>query len=262
MRSFSMIAFALIVMISCSGIPVFSASQGESEGELTPEEIIKIFTEKESEFYEAWMGYTYVQTAVVRVLSVNNAPVNNEALMLVFEVVFNDDGTREVRLMERKGRLRSVDYTPEDEDVITNLNPFALTSKELPLYRLDYQGEERVDELDCYVFNVKPRSLENDHFYFEGTIWVDNMDFQVVRTFGKVVKKNLRDDEKYPKFETLRQIIDGKYWFPVWTYADETLRFPDRRVRIEETITYEGYKEFGSKATIRYEGQAPSGDSE
>jgi hypothetical protein len=261
MRSFFTTAFILIWTIYGSMVPSLPASQDESEGKLTPEEIIQKFTEKESEFYEAWMRYTYVQTAVVRVLAVDNVPVKNEAMMLVFEVVFNDDGTRNVELVERKGGLRSVQYTPEDEEVITNLNPFALTSKDLPDYNLDYRGEERVDELDCYVFEVKPRKLKDNGFYFEGNIWVDNVDFQVVRTFGKVVQKDPPRGHKYPKFETLRQVIDGKYWFPVWTHADETLRFPEKNVRIEETITYEGYKEFGSKATIRFEGQASPDDS-
>jgi len=255
-----MIASVLAAMICVSAAPVFSASQAESEGDLTPEEIIQKFTEKESEFYDAWMGYTYTQTAIIRVLSVNDSPVNNEALMLVFEVVFNDDGTREVRLVDRKGRLRSIVYTPEDEEVITNLNPFALTAKDLSLYRLDYRGEERVDELDCYVFDVKPRSLKDNSFYFDGTVWVDNQDFQIVRTFGKVVQKD-PGDQLYPKFETLRQVIDGKYWFPIWTHADEVLRFRNGdRTRIEQTITYEGYREFGSRTKIRFGGQVPSED--
>jgi hypothetical protein len=186
-------------------------------------------------------------------------------MMLVFEVVFNDDGTREVRLVERKGGLGArsgIGYTPEDEEIITNLNPFALTSKDLSLYRLDYRGVERVDELDCYVFDVKPRSLKDNGFYFEGTIWVDNLDFQIVRTLGKVVQKDPPRGHLYPKFETLRQVIDGKYWFPVWTHALETLRFPDKSVRLEETITYEGYRKFKSKATIRFGGQASPDETE
>ncbi len=260
MRSFSITAFTFLWMICVFVFPAFPASPSESEGEINPEEIIRRFTEIESKFYEAWMGYAYTQTAVIRVLSVDNVPVNNEALMLVFEVVFNDDGTREVKLVERKGGLRSIRYTPEDEEVITNLNPFALTSKELPLYNLNYRGEERVDELDCYVFEVKPKSTKGERLFFEGKIWVDNVDLQVVRTVGKIVP-DLRDNQ-FPEFETLRQVIDGKYWFPVWTYADETLRFPNQRVRIEETITYEGYKEFGSRTKIRFGGQVPSGDSE
>ena len=260
MRSAYMTVLVLIMMICSSVVPISTASSDESEDELAPEEIIRKFTEKESEFYEAWMRYTYIQTAVIRVLSVDNVPVDNEAMMLVFEVVFNDDGTREVRLVDRRGRLRSVRYTPEDEEVITNLNPFALTSKDLSQYRLDYLGEERVDELDCYVFEVRPKSTKGEDLYFDGQIWVDNVDLQVVRTVGRIVPE--RRGNQFPEFETLRQVVDGKYWFPVWTHADEILRFPSGRIHIEQTITYEGYKEFGSKTTIRFGGQASSDEPE
>ncbi|MBN2321848.1 MAG: hypothetical protein JXR49_22410 [Acidobacteria bacterium] len=263
MRSVYITALVLIIMVCSSLVPVLPASQAESEAEPTPEEIISKFTEKESEFFEAWMGYTYTQTAIIRVLSVDDAPVKNEAMMLVFEVVFNDDGTREVQLVERKGRVKSVVYTPEDEKIITDLNPFALTTKDLSLYNLKYQGKERVDELDCYVFEVDPESMKDNRIYFKGKIWVDDLDFQIVRTVGKAVQRD-PGGQLYPEFETLRQVIDGKYWFPVWTHADETLRFkfPPKDARIEMTITYEGYKEFGSKTKIRFESQVPSDDSE
>ncbi|MBN2243198.1 MAG: hypothetical protein JW793_10950 [Acidobacteria bacterium] len=260
MRSFATKPFILTWMLLALTVPGFAASQDGSKERPTPEEIIRQFTEKEAEFYEAWMGYTYTQTAVIRVLAVDNVPVNNEALMLVFEVVFNDDGTREVRLVDRRGRLRSIRYTPEDEEVITNLNPFALTSKDLSLYNLDYRGEERVDELDCYVFEVKPKSTKGERLYFDGKIWVDTVDLQVVRTVGRVVPE--RRDNQFPEFETLRQVIDGKYWFPVWTHADEVLRFPNQQVHVEQTITYEGYKEFGSKTRIRFGGQVAPDDPE
>ena len=69
-------------------------------------------------------------------------------------------------------------------------------------------------------------------------------------------------DNQFPEFETLRQVIDGKYWFPVWTHADETLRFPNQNVRVEETITYEGYKEFKARTKIRFGNQAPSDEPE
>jgi len=239
--------------------PVQSDSKDDLEGELTPEQIIEKFSEKEEEFFEAWMQYTYTQTAKIRILSVDGLPVN-ESMLLVSEVVFNDDGTREIKVLERRGRLKSVTFTAEDEEIINNLNPFALTSKELPLYNLKYRGKERVDELDCYIFSVKPRNTKGDRLYFEGKIWVDDVDLQVVRTVGTAVPE-LREN-KFPEFETLRQVIDGKYWFPVWSYADESIYFPNSNqdVRIEETITYENYRKFGSKATIRYGKPIPSED--
>jgi len=230
--------------------PGQTSGQSASRRNPTPEEIIKQFSEKETEFYEAWMQYTYRQTAVIRVLSVDGKP-SKERLTLVSDIVFNDNGTREVERVQEVGNLKSVGFTKEDEEVINNIQPFALTAKELPLYELKYEGKERVDELECYVFSVKPRSIKKDKMYFEGKIWVDDLDLQIVRTIGKPVPQ--KKENQFPEFETIRQMVDDKYWFPVWTHADSTLKFPGQDVRIEETITYENYKKFISKATIRYE---------
>ena len=227
-----------------------TAAQSAAKGELPPEEIIRKFAAKEEEFYEAWMQYTYIQSATVRVLSVDGAP-QKEGISLVYEVVFNDDGSREVKLIRSSGRLRSVEFTPEDREVIQNIHPFALTTNEIPLYNLKYEGKEKADELDCYVFSVSPKNTKGGRLYFKGKIWVDDQDLQVVKTVGKAVPQTR--DNQFPEFETIRQVIDNKYWFPVWTHADSKLRFPTQEVRVEETITYGDYKRFGSKATIQYD---------
>jgi len=224
-------------------------SQEARQGNPAPGEIIKAFSAKETEFYEAWKQYTYRQTADIHILSVNGYRTN-ERLTLISEIVFNDDGTREVRLVSRRGGLKSVAWTPEDTEVINNIQPFALTAKELPLYDLKYDGKEKADELDCYVFSVRPKQTKGGKLYFQGRIWVDDQDLQIVKTIGKPVPQ--RRENQFPEFETIRQIIDDKYWFPVWTRADSNLNFPNQTVRVEETITYEDYKRFGSKATIDF----------
>ncbi len=226
-----------------------SSPRAGQKNDLAPDEIIKAFSAKESEFYEAWLQYAYRQYAVVRVLSVNGRAAR-ESMSRVSDVIFRDNGTREVREVERRGSLRSVQFTTEDEDVIDNLQPFSLTAKELPLYNLKYEGKEKVDELTCYVFSVKPKSTRGNRFYFEGKIWVDDQDLQIVRTVGKPVPQ--KGNQQFPEFETLRQSIDGKYWFPVWTHADSILYFPENRVRVEETITYEDYKHFDTKTTVTF----------
>jgi len=33
--------------------------------------------------------------------------------------------------------------------------------------------------------------------------------------------------QRFPTFETYRENIDGLYWFPTYTYADEKLVFPN-----------------------------------
>lgn len=251
MRSLHVWLIAVLLAAGCFGAPAVRASQGAAAAktELTPDEIIQKFVAKETEFYDAWMQYTYVQTARIRVLSVDGAP-QNESMTLVWEVIFNDDGSREVKLAKSRGRLRSVEFTEEDREVLQNINPFALTKDELPLYNLKYEGKQKADELDCYVFSVSPKSTKGRRMYFKGKIWVDDQDLQVVKTVGTPVPQSRNN--QFPEFETIRQVIDGKYWFPVWTHADSKLRFPGQEVRIEETITYGNYQRFGSDATIEF----------
>ncbi len=234
--------------------PSGTPPQASAKKELTPDEIIRQFATKETQFYEAWMEYSYHQTAEVRVLDVNGMP-KREKMTIISDVVFKDNGAREVRVLRRAGDLQSVIFTLQDEEVINNLQPFALTDKELPLYNLNYEGKQKVDELSCYVFSVKPKSLKGNKLYFEGKIWVDDQDLQVVRTVGRPVPQ--KKNEQFPEFETIRQMIDDKYWFPVWTHADSQLHFQRDNVHIEETITYEKYKHFGSKATIQFGAPKP-----
>jgi hypothetical protein len=218
--------------------------------ELSPEEIIRRFSAKETEFYDAWMQYTYHQVAEVKVDAVNGVP-KNEKMTTISDIVFKDDGSREVQIRRRAGNLRSVVYTMQDEEVINNLQPFALTEKELPGYKLTYQGKEKVDELNCYVFLVTPKDLKGKKLFFEGKIWVDDQDLQIVRTVGKPVPQ--KNDNRFPDFETIRQMIDNKYWFPVWTHSESNLHFSPDTVHIEETITYEDYKRFASKSSIKFD---------
>ncbi len=241
---------AVMIFLGACGI---SASQTQAQPtpqkELTPDEVIKEFSRKESEFYEAWMQYSYRQRADLRIVSIDGKPAN-ERMIIVSDVVFRDDGTREVHQVQKSGFFRSVFWTDADTEVVNNLQPFALTVKDLPLYELKYVGKEKVDELNCYVFSVKPKSTKGGKLYFQGKIWVDDQDLQIVRTIGKPVPQ--KRENQFPEFETVRQMVDDKYWFPVWTHADSTLHFDVLSVRVEETISYDNYKKFGSKAKVLF----------
>jgi hypothetical protein len=253
MRLMRAICCAVVALLGTTlwfSLPLIS----EETGTPNPDEVIRQFSAKETAFYEAWKEYTYHQTAEVRVVSVNGSP-RNEKMTVISDVVFKDDGTREVQITRRAGDLHSVIYTNQDEEIINNLQPFALTEQDLPLYSLNYEGKEKVDALNCYVFSVKPKSIKNGKFYFQGKIWVDDHDLQIVRTVGKPVPQ--KKNSQYPDFETIRQVIDKKYWFPVWTHADSELQFQRDTVHIEETITYDDYKHFQSKATIKFESPNP-----
>ena len=109
--------------------------------------------------------------------------------------------------------------------------------------------------MTTFVFKVGPKTLEKGQRYFEGQIWVDDRDYQIVKTYGKSVpdiRSKKGDENLFPRFETYREQIDGKYWFPTWTGADDTLQFTSGPVRIRIIIRYENYKQFKSNVKITY----------
>ena len=216
--------------------------------DVDPEEIIKRFAAKELEFKKVWEQYTYTQHILFQILSFEG-DVQEEQQMSV-EVYFTSDGKRKTRTLEERGQLRSLRVSKEDLDDAIYRQPFVLTTEELPNYRIEYRGEKLIDELYTYEFDVEPRKIEKGQRYFKGRIWVDDIDFQIVMTQGKVVPDY--SNNKFPKFETVREQIDGDYWFPTWTEADDILQFGQRRVRIRELITYENFKKFEVNTAIKY----------
>jgi len=85
---------------------------------------------------------------------------------------------------------------------------------------------------------------------------------QIVKTYGKSVpdigvdptkkKKHPENENLFPKFVTYREQIDGQYWFPTYTKADEVLHFTGNDVRVREVVKYTNYKRFGSDVKILY----------
>ncbi len=214
-----------------------------------PEEIIERFAQSESEFRDVWQQYTYRQHILFQVLGPGG--VVREQRQVVLDVFFTRDGKRGTRTVSDRGRLKSVGVTEEDMSDATSLQPFVLTSEEIPEYRITYRGAERVDELDTYVFDVEPRRQEKGKRYFKGRIWVDDQDYQVVMTRGKAVP-DYRNN-KFPQFETVREQIDG-FWFPTWTEADDFLHFGrGNSVHIRQLITYSNFQRFEVDTSIRYE---------
>jgi hypothetical protein len=135
-----------------------------------------------------------------------------------------------------------------------------LTTEDLPLYDVLYVGQQHVDEIETYVFDMAPKRIEKGQRYFQGRIWVDNHDFQIVKTCGRSVpdlhaKKKNDQENLTPKFVTYREQIDGQYWFPTYTRADDELHFKNGDIHIREIIKYTNYKRFGAKTRIIFKGE-------
>lgn len=221
----------------------------------TPEEIIQKFAAKEAIFKQARDNYTYTQDVTVQTL--DGSTVDGE-FKEVTDITYDDKGHRNENVTYApQSTLQRVQMTKEDLDDIRNKMPFVLTTAELPLYDIHYEGTQHVDEIDTYVFDVAPKRIEKGSRYFQGRIWVDNHDFQIVKTCGKAVPeiRGKGNENVFPKFVTYREQIDGQYWFPTYTRADDYLHFTGNEVHIRETIKYTNYKRFGSHSKIIFGGE-------
>jgi hypothetical protein len=224
--------------------------------DITVQEVIRRFSTKEKEFKEARDHYTYRQDVKVMTL---DGDTPDGSYQQVFDVTFDDKGRRIKNVVfSPQPSLQRIMMSEEDFDDIENRLPFVLTSDEVGEYDILYVGQQKQDELDTYVFDVAPKQIAGKKRYFQGRIWVDNHDFQIVETFGKTVpdiRKKKGQENLFPKFTTWREQIDGQYWFPTYTRAEDTLEFSGGGVKIREIIKYTNYRRFGSKSKITYEGQ-------
>ena len=260
----SLLTSASLLMPAIAHADEGQLDKSEPKG-ITSDQIIQKFAAKEKEFKEARDQYTYRQDVKVQTLDGNT--VTGEYRQ-VFDVVFDDQGKR----------LENVVFAPQsslengglsmdqgDFDDIRQRLPFVLTSDEIGEYNILYVGQQQEDELHCYVFDIAPKQIVGKKRYFEGRIWVDDHDFQIVKTYGKTVPqihaKKGKEEHLYPSFTTWRQQIDDQYWFPTYTKADDVLHFQTQDIHIREIVKYTNYKRFGSKSRIVFEGkELPKGD--
>ena len=257
------IVFVVVVAVAVCG-PVSLGAFGD-EGALNPaepkgvtsDEIIQHFAAKEKEFKTALDQYGYRQT--VKVQTVDGDTPDGE-YQQVFDVSFDDQGKKVKNVVfAPQSTLQRIMMTEQDIDDIENRLPFVLTSDEINEYSILYVGQQQEDDLHCYVFDIAPKKIEGKKRYFQGRIWVDDKDFQIVKTYGKSVPDITRkkgNENLFPKFTTYReQVVDGPYWFPVYTRADDTLHFSNGDVKIREIVKYTNYKKFGSNVKITYDGK-------
>jgi hypothetical protein len=241
-------------------VPGWAADQAQApakQPDVNVDEIIQKFAAKEAEFQEARNNYVYRQSVKLEELDSGGNPTGGK-WELVEDVIFTPEGKRMEKVVYAPVvSLKNIGLTQEDERDLRDVQPFVLTTKEIPEYNINYLGREKIDEIGTYSFAVKPKKVVPGKRYFEGTIWVDDRDLQIVKTYGKGVgelKKGASKNQAFPRFETYREQIDGKYWFPTYTHADDVLHFPppsmDQRIRM--TVRYTDYKKYEGKSTIKY----------
>jgi hypothetical protein len=233
------------------------------------EEIIRKFEAKETAFREALNHYTYRRTVRVQTID-DDGKVDGEYYQ-VDDVIFDPSGKRTEKVVfAPQSSLERISMSPADFSDIQDRLPFVLTTEGAEPYDVKYIGRQKVDDVQCYVFDVAPKVIEKGKRYFQGKIWVDAEELQIVITSGKNVPDDLRaghEDLSTP-FTTYREQIDGENWFPTYSKGDGVLHFMGGKgylsqdVHIRQTVKYSDYKQYGSTTKIIYDGQEISNKPE
>jgi hypothetical protein len=264
------LTLALLLTIA----PLLTAQAQQGFGPLDPTppatatipEILHHMAQQESAFASARDHYTFRQDVTFETLSpTTNLP--DGAFHQVTDISFDDAGLRQEHvLFAPANTLQRVTLTAADLADVAHRLPFILTLPELPDYTLTYLGRQRVDQIDTYVFDCAPRQLLKDHRYFQGKVWLDQQNNQIVLVSGSAVPQDTRPGHENlsPPFTTYYQPIDGQYWFPIYTRADGTLHFPARKdalsqsVHVRTTVRYTDYQRFHATVTLHYGTEVPT----
>jgi hypothetical protein len=216
---------------------------------MSVDQVIQKFGSAEATTKEARLHYAYKQDVLMQTMV--GKDVTGE-FHEVTNISYDEKGRRREEVtFAAQPSLRGIQLTEEDVEDVRTFMPLMLTSEDLPRYKLDYAGQQHVDDLDTYEFHVEPKNEEKGKRYFQGRIWVDAQDFQIVKVCGKsgpekIQVKKHEHPQLQPMFVTYRQQVDG-HWFPAYTRADDTLQFKAGPVHMRETVKYTGYKQTGAQ---------------
>ncbi len=232
-------------MASAPGLPDLDA-QGVQH-------VIHEFAAKEKIFQAARNNYTYHQINKVEELGPNNEIVGTYEQE--WDILYDDAGKRIERVTYApENTLKGLIITKEDIEGFRSITPFVLTTDEVPEYDIKYLGHVKVDEITAYVFSIRPKEIQKNRQYFQGIVWVDDRDLQIVKSEGKQVpqdKTHHGQENLFPRFSTWREQVDGKFWFPTYTMGDDTLYFSNGPpVHMKEIVRYTDYKQFKTGSRI------------
>jgi len=249
------LAFSVLTTFGLSDARAQGATQAASKAgdSVDVSRIVRAFTAKETQFRKALNGYTFTRDALLQTIGFGGQITGEYNRISQF--TFNDAGERFERITRFPvPTLTEISFTNEDLEDLGGVQPFALEASKINLYNFTYVGREKVDELDTYVFDVAPKVTPKkvSERFFQGRIWVEADDLQIVKTRGKGVPEG---KQRFPTFETYREQIDGKYWFPTYTYADDDLTFPGGYVvHVRMKVRYADYKQFRGRVRVIEEG--------
>ena len=228
-----------------TGVP-----QPEAPPSLPPAQIIQGFAKKEDIYLAARPQFSYRKTIRIQEFGPDGHPSGE--FIATYEAARSSDGQLyEKALSSPATSLQYLQFEPEDAQFLTRIPAFPVSMATLAKYNVQYLNTEKIDEVDCYIFQVSPKTLDRQHALFDGVIWVDQKYLEVVKTYGKWVTDlgALKPPTlPFDMFETYRENVEGKYWFPNYSRAEGVFKMKDREIPIRVTIKWTDFKPFPAAA--------------
>jgi hypothetical protein len=184
--------------------------------------IIQRFTANEEVMKKAYETYNFTQS-----IRLDELTDPGGKFSVTGEVYTRPDGQRYLRVTKQpESSLKLMHFSLEDVRVIASMPEFPLTPDKAANYDFKYAGQEKLDMLNTYIFQVKPKLLSRKERYFQGVVWIDDQDFAIVKSYGKFVSEIEGNGTQLPftMFETYRENFQGKYWLPTYTRSDDYLK--------------------------------------
>jgi hypothetical protein len=230
---------------------VFFAASAKPED--PPADLVRKVAARETKTAEAESNYTYRQTVTIE--EMDNHGLKSGEYSEVRNVVFSPKQERTEEFVGKPRKmLVHLQLTDEDFRDIREVQPFQLTTDHLFIYETKFRGEELIDGIDCWVLQVRPRQILQAQRLFDGVLWIDKRDYSIIRSNGQAVPQivTMKSENLFPHFTTIREQVDGGFWFPVKTFADDTLPFRSGPLRIRMSMNYSNYQRFSAESTITF----------
>jgi len=243
-----------IRFILASAVSVASWAGKDCRGEDPPADLVKRIAQRETETAQAQSNYTYRQSLNVDEFDKRGLIVGSYSELR--DIIFSPTQQRTEQLVGSPfDTLHRIKLSDEDFRDLREVQPFLLTKDQVFLYATSFRGEESMDGVDCYAIQIKPRQILSGQRLFEGMLWVAKKDYSIIRSEGQAVPqiRTTTSENLFPHFTTLREKVDGNFWFPVTTYGDDTLYFRDGPQRVRMIIRYSQYKKFGADSKITFD---------
>jgi hypothetical protein len=222
-----------------------NVSEPEAPPSLPEAEIVRRFSQKEEEYLLSRTRYTYRKTIRIQEFGADGQPAGE--FVLVTQPGRDVDGKPFERVVERpRSTLQRLFLRSEDLEGLQRIPAYPLTSSQLAKYDLKYVGKEQVDEIDCYIFQAKPKVVERIKAYFDGIVWVDAKYLEVVKTYGRWVTDqgdmHAVADLPFSLYETYRENVDGKFWFPDYSRSDGTVNLKGLEIPVRLVIKWTDFR--------------------